>query len=575
MTVALAAGAASHGDVDWHTLDWPQVHETVRRLQARIVKATLAGRWGKVKALQRLLTHSFSAKALAVKRVTENHGKRTPGIDGQTWSTPQQKSQALQRLRQRGYRPQPLRRLYIPKSNGKKRPLSIATMQDRAMQAVYLLALDPIAETTADPNSYGFRKQRSTADAIEQCFTILARATGPQYILDADIAACFDRISHEWLLAHIPMDKDLLRKWLRAGYLERHVFHPTEDGVPQGSIIGPVLANLTLDGLEARLRTQYARHGSYERGVPAPKVHLIRYADDIAITGPSPEELATQVKPLVEEFLRERGLTLSEEKTRIVHIEEGFDFLGQNIRKYRNGRQRKLFIKPARKNIQALLDKVRRIVRDNKQATAGNLILQLNPVLRGWAQYHQHVVSKDTYRKVDHALFQLLWQWAKRRHPSKARRWVRQKYFQTVADRSWVFMGAVSGVGGKSQRVQLLYTTDVPIKRHVKIKGAANPYDPAWESYFEKRLDLEMASSLQGRRRLLYLWKQQQGICPVCQQKITTLTGWDNHHIVWRVYGGEGGAENRVLLHPNCHRQVHSQGLEVAKPRPATGEREA
>lgn len=192
MTAGHPAGAASHADVDWHAIDWPQVHANVRRLQARIVKATQAGRWGKVKALQRLLTHSFSAKALAVKRVTENHGKRTPGVDGETWSTPEQKTQALRRLRQRGYRPRPLRRTYIPKSNGKKRPLSIATMQDRAMQAVYLLALDPVAETRADPNSYGFRKERSTADAIEQCFTVLARGTAPQWILDADIASCYD-----------------------------------------------------------------------------------------------------------------------------------------------------------------------------------------------------------------------------------------------------------------------------------------------------------------------------------------------------------------------------------------------
>lgn len=578
---ASAAGAASHDTVDWqaiewHTIDWPSVHENVRRLQARIVKATQDGRWGKVKALQRLLTHSFSAKALAVKRVTENHGKRTPGIDGKTWSTPEQKSQALQHLGWRGYRPQPLRRLYIPKSNGKKRPLSIATMQDRAMQAVYLLALDPIAETTADPNSYGFRRERCTADAIEQCFTILARANSPQWILDADIASCYDRISHEWLLAqaHIPMDKDLLRKWLRAGYLERHVFYPTKEGVPQGSIIGPVLANLTLDGLETRLREHFAQRTP--SGISgAPKVHLIRYADDVVITGATQELLATQVKPVVETFLRARGLELSSEKTRIVHIEEGFDFLGQHIRKYRNGRQCKLLIKPAHKNVHTFLTKVRSIVRDNKGATAGNLILQLNPVIRGWSQYHQHVVSKETYHKVDHAIYQLLWQWAKRRHPNKVRHWVRHKYFQTVEGRAWVFVGEVIGTAGKSQRVQLLHATDVPIKRHVKIRGAANPYDPEWEGYFEKRLDLEMASSLQGRRKLLYIWQQQKGICPVCQQIITKLTGWDNHHIVWRVYGGDDGAENRVLMHPNCHRQVHSQGLEVAKPRPERGERKA
>lgn len=572
MTVALATGAASHRVVDWHAIDWHKAHETVRRLQARIVKATLAGQWGKVKALQHLLTHSFSAKVLAVKRVTENHGKRTPGIDGETWSTPQQKATAVGRLRTRGYQPQPLRRLYIPKRNGKKRPLGIATLHDRAMQALYLLALDPIAETLADPNSYGFRKERSTADAIEQCFNVLAGAKGAPWVLDADIAACYDRISHEWLLAHIPMDKRLLRLWLRAGYLEKHAFHPTEEGVPQGSIVGPVLANLTLDGLEARLRTQFARHGSYQPGRRAPNVHLIRYADDMVITGLSPEILATQVQPLVTAFLAERGLTLSVEKTRIVPIEEGFDFLGQHLRKYRNGRQRKLLITPARKNVQAFLEKVRQIVKDHKQAPAGQLIHQLNPIIRGWAQYHRHVVSKQTYSKVDHAIFQVLWQWAKRRHPNKPRQWVKEKYFPCAGGREWVFTGELWEPDGTRRTVQLFCAGSVPIQRHTKIQGAANPYDPAWEPYFERRLDLEMAATLQGRRKLLYLWKQQHGICPVCQQKITRLTGWNNHHIVWRVEGGTDGAENRVLLHPNCHRQVHSRRLDVVKPRPATGE---
>lgn len=569
--VTTTAGAASHAEMEWHAIDWPKVHQNVRRLQARIVKATQEGRWGRVKALQRLLTHSFSAKALAVKRVTENHGKRTPGVDGEIWSTPQQKTQAIRRLRQRGYQPQPLRRVYIPKSNGKKRPLSICTMQDRAMQAVYLLALDPIAETKADHNSYGFRKGRSTADAIEQCFVILARKNSPRWILDADILACYERISHDWLLAHIPMDKSLLRQWLKAGYLDQHVLYPIEEGVPQGSIVGPVLANLTLDGLEARLREHFPQR--IQSGTP--KVHLIRYADDVVLTGDSQELLAQQVKPVVEAFLRERGLELSSEKTRIVHIETGFDFLGQNVRKYRNGCQRKLLIKPAGKNVKSFLDKVRSIVKDNKQATAGNLLKQLNPVILGWAQSHQHVVSKSTYNEVDHAIFELLWQWAQRRHANKPREWIKRKYFRTVGERSWVFYGDISGKKSERQEIRLVHATDVPIKRHTKIQGAANPYDPQWETYFEKRSDLKMAASLRGRRKLLYLWEQQQGICPVCQQKITKLTGWDNHHIIWRVYGGNDGAENRVLLHPNCHRQAHSQGLEVVKPRPATGERKA
>jgi RNA-directed DNA polymerase len=256
MTVATTTGAVSHEPVGgWHSIDWQAAHENVRRLQARIVKATQMGKWGKVKALQRLLTHSYSAKTLAVKRVTENRGKRTAGIDGEIWETPETKAKAVDKLRQRGYHPLPLRRVYIDKDNGKKRPLGIPTMHDRAMQALYLLALQPIAETTADPNSYGFRPERGTADAIEQSFIVLSWRRSAEWILEADIKSCFDRISHEWLLKHIPLDKAILRKWLKAGYMEKTVLYPTEDGTPQGGIILPVLANLALDGLVFGFKT--------------------------------------------------------------------------------------------------------------------------------------------------------------------------------------------------------------------------------------------------------------------------------------------------------------------------------
>jgi RNA-directed DNA polymerase len=271
------ACATSHGQVDWHAIDWHKANRNVRRLQARIVKATQESRWGKVKALQHLLTHSFSGKALAVRRVTENQGKSTSGVDGEIWNTPTQKAKAVLSLHQRGYQPSPLRRIYIPKSSDpqKLRPLSIPTMKDRAMQALYLCALDPIAETNADPNSYGFRKERSTADAIEQCFKLLSKGNQAGWILEGDIKSCYDRICHEWLLAHIPMDKAILKKWLKAGFVEKHVYHPTEEGTPQGGVASPVLMNMTLDGLERQLRKQFPESRRS-------KVNFIRYADDCA-----------------------------------------------------------------------------------------------------------------------------------------------------------------------------------------------------------------------------------------------------------------------------------------------------
>jgi RNA-directed DNA polymerase len=561
-------GAASREAVDWHAINWRKAHRLVRRLQVRIVQATQAGRWGKVQALQRLLTRAFSAKAVAVRRVTENPGKRTPGVDGATWPTPAQKAAAILALRQRGYRPRPLRRVSIPKRGSTKmRPLGIPTMGDRAMQTLYLLALDPIAEVTGDPNSYGFRHERAPADAIAQCFTLLSNRHAPPWVLEGDIRSCFDEISHAWLLAHVPTDTTILRKWLRAGYLDRGTLHPTEAGTPQGGPLSPVAANLTLDGLEPLLRARFPQ----TRQKSTTKVNLVRFADDFIITGASREVLEDDVKPLVEAFLRERGLTLSPTKTVITHIATGFDFLGQHVRKYHG----KLLITPARKSVKTLLDAVRALVRANRQAKTGNLISQLNRLLRGWTAYHRHVVSKETFAAVDAAVFKAIWHWAKRRHPHKSAGWVRAHYFRTQGRRRWVFTGEVATGAGRTRPLRLFSALRVPIIRHVKVRAEANPYDPAWECYFEERLGVTMRQALARERRYGVLWNEQDGHCPVCHQPITPQTGWHLHHLVWRVRGGSDRADNQVLLHPNCHRQVHSQGLTVVKPRPARGDREA
>lgn len=265
---------------DWHAISWEKVNQNVRRLQARIVKATQQGRWGKVKALQRLLTRSFSAKALAIKRVCENTGHNTPGIDGVRLDTPAKKIATLLSLQPRGYKPKPQKRVFIPKSNGKLRPLGILTMQDRAMQTLYLLALDPVAETLADPHSYGFRRNRSPADAIERCFKVFNGKDAAPYILEGDIRACFDEISHQWLLQHIPIEKQILQKWLKAGYIYKKQLFATDKGTVQGGPLSPVLANLTLDGLEKTLAAHFNPKAT-SKGRLLYKVHLIRFADDV------------------------------------------------------------------------------------------------------------------------------------------------------------------------------------------------------------------------------------------------------------------------------------------------------
>jgi RNA-directed DNA polymerase len=506
-----------------------------------------------------LLTHSYSAKLLAVRRVTENQGKRTAGVDQVVWDTPTKKAAAVDALKQRGYHARPLRRVYIPKPHDKtkQRPLGIPTMYDRAMQALYLLALEPIAETTGDANSYGFRPQRSPADAMAHCFNILAPSWAAQWIFEGDIKACFDKISHAWLEAHVPMDKAILHQWLKAGFMDRAILYPTEAGTPQGGIASPVLANLALDGLEAVLLAAFPRKPAWRPGV---QVNLCRFADDFIITGRSKELLENEVKPLVERFLQERGLQLSPEKTHITHIEDGFDFLGQNVRKYRDGKRLKLLIKPSQASIRTVLNKARDIIETHKQVPAGKLVLLLNPLIRGWALYHRHVVSSQVFKSVDAALFQALKRWATRRHPGRSTAWALCKYFHTVGMDNWVFYGEADG-----QIRNLIQAASIPIRRHIKIQGQANPFDPAWEIYFEKRLGIAMATTLRGRSQLLRLWKEQNGLCPICHQKITQITGWHNHHRIWRSKGGADSTENRVLVHPTCHQQIHSLGLYVEK----------
>jgi RNA-directed DNA polymerase len=553
MTEALnnATGASPNIVGQWHSINWAPCYENVQKLQSRIVKAIKAGRWNKVKALQHLLTHSFSGKALAVRRVTENRGKKTPGVDGAIWSTPACKYAAILSLKSKGYKPVPLRRVYIPKTNGKMRPLSIPTMKDRAMQALYAMALDPIAETLGDKCSYGFRKARSTADAIEQCFAILARKDSPQWILEGDIKGCFDNISHDWLLANIPTNKNILKGWLKAGFMERKVFNPSGNGTPQGGIISPTLANMTLDGLQKFLLERFPRKSSEKEQM---KVNLVRYADDFIVTAKTKEILEEEVLPLIQEFLRERGLELSQEKTKITHIDEGFDFLGQNVRKYKG----KLLIKPSKKSVLKFLESIRTFIKKNKTATQHDLIGTLNPKIRGWCEYHRHVVAKKTFSNVEHEIWKTLWKWACRRHPSKSKSWIKNKYFLHDGNRDWCFATRTKdNQTGKEKVTSLFCPSRVPIERHVKIKQDCNPYDPEWFPYLQKRSDLRTIRSLK-RKSLDQIWRHQSKECPICKQPITADTDYDVHHIVKKSEGGNDNPSNLMLLHINCHKQIHN-----------------
>ena len=300
-------------------------------------------------------------------------------------------------------------------------------------------------------------------------------------------------------------------------------------------------------------------------GDKIPSLNFIRYADDFIITSKSKELLEREIRPLVEQFLQERGLELSPTKTVITHVEEGFDFLGQNVRRYPNG---KLLIKPSKKSVKTFLDGIRETIKAALGSTAADLIRELNPKIRGWANYHRHVVSKRIFGRVDHEIVFCLWRWARRRHPNKARRWIKGKYFERHRARDWSFVGETYDEQGQPTKVRLLLASRIPIQRHVKVRSDANPYDPVYETYFEKREADHMQNTFRGSRILRFLWYEQRGLCPICNTKITRITGWRLHYCVPRVMGGSTSAENRVLLHPECHDRVHRLRLSVSKPRP-------
>lgn len=535
----------------WKRVDRCKAEEYVRKLQARIVKAQREGRYNKVKALQWLLTHSFYGRYMAVVRVTTNKGKNTAGVDGVKWSTPASKAKAIETLKRRGYKPLPLNRVEIPKKNGKKRPLGIPAMKDRAMQALYLMALDPIAEVTGDQHSYGFRKHRSCQDAIAQCHNVLSRDVAPKWILEGDIKGCFDHISHEWLLDNIPMDREILRKWLKCGYVFNGDVFPTEEGTPQGGIISPTLANMTLDGLQSLVQNAVKPHWEqadteYGRVRVKPKINLVRYADDFIVTAKDKETIELVILPLIRQFMAERGLTLSEEKTKITHVSDGFDFLGFNIREYKsNG---KLLTKPSKDAMKTFCDKVRTKIKSNKSAKASSLIRMLNHMLPGWANYYRYGASSKAFSRVDFEIYKTLWQWARRRHPKKGMHWIKDKYFKQLHGREWCFAATTKNKkSGKETTLRLKRLADTPIQKFVRVRTDVNPYDPADAPYYARRKSKNTENQLREVDDLLrMIWIHQKMRCPICGEIIDDERRWTT------ITENINGKPFKILIHSEC-----------------------
>lgn len=456
----------------WKDIDWNKAERHVRHLQTRISKAHRDGRTNLARRLQHLLTNSFYAKAIAVRRVSQNNkGKHTPGVDGVLWLTDTQRMKATLSLNIGSYHAKPTRRIHIPKKNGKMRPLSIPTIYDRAMQALYALALDPVQEATADPNSYGFRLGRSCQDAMSQIFNLMSSPKNPNWVLEGDIKGCFDNFSHQWMIENIPMDKKVLKQFIKAGYVFQGTLFPSEKGSPQGGVISPILANMVLNGMEKEVKARL-------KGV-----NLVRFADDFVAVVHNRDE-GEAVKTVLIPFLKERGLELSEEKTLITHIDDGFDFLGWNFRKYKTQGKRKLLIKPSKKSVQSIKMTIREtVLKQGIALTQDELLRILNPKLRGWSGYHRSSVASHTFSYIDSYTFHTLFRWGENRHPTKGRKWIANRYWHLQGRTKWVFC---------SNENRLFNARDIKIVRHVMIRNKTNPYiDTAYYSSRKKNREQE------------------------------------------------------------------------------------
>ena len=523
----------------WKSIDWKKAEAEVSRLQARIAKATQEKKWNTVKRLQYLLSHSYYAKALAVRKVTTNKGKHTPGIDKELWNTPAVKMRNVLILTDKGYKAKPLRRVFIEKpGKKKKRPLGIPCMYDRAMQALYALALDPVSETTADEKSFGFRRGRSAQDACEYIFTALSRRSSPEWVLEGDIKGCFDHISHDWLIEHIPMDKSVLKQFLKAGFVFQNELFPTDEGTPQGGVISPILANMALDGMQKVLSDRFHtnRLGKIDlRFKNAHKVNLVRYADDFIVTAAT-KEIAEEAKEIIRGFLCTRGLELSEEKTLITHVDDGFDMLGWTFRRFKE----KLIVKPSKKSVKALNASLHNTVLERGKAwRQEDLIRVLNRQLRGWANYHQSVCAKDAFSRTDHILYEMLWRWAKRRHPKKNRKWITANYRYSKGLRNWVF---------STKNAELIRLGEVPIIRHTKVRMSANPYLDS--EYFIQRKFQNGMKRLSGRFKKI--WRNQNGCCYHCGQPMEISDEREIFYKIPKSMGGKDDVPNMAYVHKYC-----------------------
>lgn len=524
-------------------IDWKQCVDNLSQLQYEILRAYRANDMKRVQRIQTQLTRSFSARALAVRKVTSNSGRNTPGVDGIIWNQPEQKFSAINDLKDLSkYKATPVKRRYIPKADGKRRPLGIPTIMDRAVQTLYMFTIDPIAEETACLRSYGYRLHRGVHDNATYLNLVLGNYTATRrYILEADIKGFFPSVSHKWLLENIPMDKSILKEFLKAGFMEDAFFHETPEGFPQGSPISPPLANMTLNGLEDVL----TRNGFL----------YTRYADDFVVLGKTKEELNSIAKPLIQSFLSERGLVLHPEKTGICGIEEGFDFLGFHFREYSDegrakGTKKGIFlVTPSPAKVKSFCRKLKTLIKKHNEKSFYLLVRKLNSMLRGWAEHYRKVTSQKAFRTIHACVWQALWKKLRRKHRRRSKGWLFKRYFRKHKGNKWIFV-ADSGCNTEISLFQIPY---VPIRYHW-LNSSLNAYDLEVNEVFVKSNKARSNSVLMENNVVSYLTKKQKGVCPVCNQSLFM----DEELKVVAKKAGTFGSRGRkrtvdgTLIHEDC-----------------------
>ncbi|MHC5765363.1 MAG: group II intron reverse transcriptase/maturase [Nostoc sp.] len=578
--------------VEWHNTNWRKLERNVYKLQKRIYRASQRGDVKAYRRLQKTLMKSWSARVLAVRRVTQdNQGKKTAGTDGIKSLTPKQRLELSENLNL-GAKVSPTRRIWIPKpGTEEKRPLGIPTMKDRALQALVKLALEPEWEARFEPNSYGFRAGRSCQDAIQAIYCAINKKA--KYVLDADIAKCFDRIDHEALLKKLntfPTIRRQIRAWLKAGVMEGKQLFPTSQGTPQGGVISPLLANIALHGMESRIKQAFPRRktGYKENGsqINSTIPDFIRYADDFVILH---EDISVvqRCKEIISEWLNGMGLELKPSKTRLAHTlnqyeqeKTGFNFLGFYIRQVPAGKCQsgksskgkklgfKTIITPTKDKLKVHYDQIAEVINTHRGVPQAGLIRHLNPIIRGWANYYATVVSSDAYSKLDHLTYLKLRAWAKRRHPNKTGKWLSDKYWQTIDGDNWVFATRAKG----KNPMRLLKHSATKFKRYVKVKGELSPFDGNLVYW-----SIRMGENPEMPKRVAILLKAQKGKCTHCGLFFREDDVMEIDHRIPKSQGGKDSYSNWQLLHRHCHDTKTASdgspgkkksGCNSAKPKP-------